>query len=114
MRYRVPLIPRWSVSSLLVLALVLTSAIALTDALLPGVTLIGLLIAGPCCALFTGRWLATAVAGVWAVALAALVGVPDGIWATTTYAAYVVGVAIATVTATLAAAIIERGQILNS
>jgi hypothetical protein len=114
MQFSMTLIPRWSVSSLLVLALVLTSAIAVTDALLPGVILIGLLIAGPCCALFTGRWLATAVAGAWAVALAAVVGIPDGIWATATYAAYVVGVAIATVTASFAAAIIERRQMLST
>lgn len=105
------LIPRLSVKRLLLLAIALPSIVAGFDVFLPGPILIGLLIIGPCCALFTGRWQATALAGLWAVSLAALVGVPDGIWATAAYANFLAGVAVAGVTATAAAAIIERRHV---
>jgi hypothetical protein len=105
------LIPRWSVRRLLLLAIALPSIVAALDVFLPGPILIGLLIIGPCAALFTGRWQATAVAGLWAVSLAAVVGVPDGIWATAAYANFLAGVAVAGLAATAAAAIIERRYI---
>jgi hypothetical protein len=106
------LIPTWSVKRLLLLAIGLPSLVAALDVFLPGPILIGLLIIGPCCALFTGRWQATAAAGLWAVSLAAAVGVPDGIWATAAYANFLAGVAVAAIAATAAAAIIERRHVL--
>ncbi len=39
-----------------------------------------LVLVGPYCVLFTGRWLRTAVAGAWAICLVVVLGVPDGIW----------------------------------
>ena len=42
----------------------------------------GFVLIGPICVVFTGRWLRTAVAGVWAVCLVVVLGVPDGIWGT--------------------------------
>lgn len=36
----------------------------------------------PFCAAFTGRWLRTAVVGVWAICLVVVLAVPDGIWGT--------------------------------
>jgi hypothetical protein len=36
----------------------------------------------PFCVALTGRWLRTAVAGVWAIGLVVVLGVPDGIWGT--------------------------------
>jgi hypothetical protein len=44
--------------------------------------LIGLLIAVPLCAMFTAQWVSTARAGILAVALAVVLAIPDGIWAT--------------------------------
>jgi hypothetical protein len=46
------------------------------------VILIGLLMMGPCCALFSARRVSTAQAGGIAVGLAFLLAFPDGIWAT--------------------------------
>src|ERR1022692_3137820 len=42
----------------------------------------GFVLIGPICVLFTGRWLRTAVAGVWAICLVVILGIPDGIWGT--------------------------------
>ena len=57
--------------------------ITAADALLgPRVILIGLLMVGPCCALFSARRVSTAQAGVIAVGLALLLALPDGIWGT--------------------------------
>jgi len=42
----------------------------------------GFVLIGPVCVLFTGRWLRTAVAGVWAICLVVVLGIPDGIWGT--------------------------------
>jgi hypothetical protein len=91
------------------LALAISSLIAATDAILGShVILIGLLIAGPCCALLTGRWALTAAASAWAIALAVLLGLPDGIWGTSTHAAFLAAVGIVAIISTSSAAIIER------
>jgi hypothetical protein len=39
-----------------------------------------LVLLGPVCVFFTGRWLRTALAGAWATGLVLILGVPDGIW----------------------------------
>jgi hypothetical protein len=91
------------------LALAVTSLIAARDAILGhDVILIALLIVGPCCGLLSGRWAPTATAGAWAVALAVLLGFPDGIWGTWTQFMFVGAVVIATVVSTVSAAAVER------
>ena len=36
-------------------------------------------------ALLTGRWLPTALTGLWVISLAIVLGIPDGIWASPTH-----------------------------
>jgi hypothetical protein len=73
----------------------------------PVVDLAGLLVAGPCCALLTGRWIRTAATALLAVVLAVVVSVvadgtePERI-------AFVVAVGIAAATITVAAVWIQR------
>ena len=99
----------WSIKRVWYLALAVSSLIAATDAVLgPHVILIGLLIAGPCCALLTGRWAMTAAAGAWAVALAVLLGFPDQIWGTSTHLVSLAAVVIVALISTSSAAIVER------
>jgi hypothetical protein len=68
--------------------------------------LIGLLIIGPCSVLLTGRWVRTGLTGLLAIGLAVALGIPDGIWGTGTHLAFLAAVAVVTLTATLAAAVI--------
>ena len=71
------------------LSLLLCCMIAACDAASgPHLILIGLLITGPCCALLTGRWVPTAVASCFALALGVVLGVPDQIFATVTQYAF--------------------------
>ena len=103
------LVAGWSAQHVWYLAFAITTVVAGIDAGLGHhVILIGLLIAGPCCALLTGRWARTASAGIWAVVLASLLGLPDGIWGSWTHIAFLGSVAVVAATATLAAAAIER------
>jgi len=71
------------------------------------VILIGLLIAGPCCALLSARWIRSAQAGVIAVGLAIALAIPDGIWGTSAQFAFVGAVLMVALVCTWAAAIIE-------
>jgi Ca2+/Na+ antiporter len=103
------LLDGWSIKRVWYLALALSSLIAATDAILgPHVILIGLLIAGPCCALLTGRWALTAAASAWAIALGVLLGFPDQIWGTTTHFTFLATVVIVAVISTSSAAVVER------
>ena len=103
------LLAGWSVTRVWYLALAISSFIAAADAILgQRVILIGLLIAGPCCGLFTGRRAQTAITGVWAIALAMILGLPDGIWGTSTHVALLGAVIIAAIATTASAAIIEN------
>jgi len=72
------------------------------------VVLIGLLIIGPCCALLTGRWVPTALTGLWVIGLAVILGVPDGIWGTTTHLAFLGAVIVVALATTVAAAVIRN------
>lgn len=84
--------------------LVITAA----DALLgPRVILIGLLMVGPCCALFSARRVLTAQAGVIAVGLALLLALPDGIWGTVTQFVLAGAILLVALACTWAAGIIE-------
>jgi hypothetical protein len=96
---------RWVPGRLEILGLTFCSIVAIADALSgEGIVLIGLLAIGPACSMFTGRWLWTAITGVWAVGLAVPLGVADGIWTTNTHFAHLGVVVAATVFSTLAAA----------
>ena len=85
----------WSIRRVWYLALAISSLVAATDAILGRhVILIGLLIAGPCCGLLTGRWARTATVGAWAIVLAVVLGVPDEIWGTSTHLVFLGAVGI--------------------
>jgi hypothetical protein len=106
---RASLLENWSVNRLWALAVLISSAIAASDALLGRrLVLIGLLVVGPCCALLAGRWVVSASTGAWALVLAVVLGIPDGIWATMTQAAFLVVILLVSLTAAIAAALIER------
>ncbi len=105
---RKSLVPGWPVRKLWFLGLEISVAIAIIDAVLGHrVILIGLLIAGPCCAVLTGRWIPAALTGFWVIGLAVLLGLPDGIWGTRTHLAFLAPVITVAIVSTLAAALIE-------
>jgi cation:H+ antiporter len=102
------LVPGWSVGRLWILGLALCLIVTVTDAGLgPRVVLIGLLVIGPCCVLLTGRWVPTGLTGLWAIGLATVVALPDGIWGTSTFAGFLAAVAVVACVSTAAAALIE-------
>jgi cation:H+ antiporter len=70
--------------------------------------LMGLLVVGPCCGLLTRRGSRAALATGWAVLLVVILGVPDGIWATSRQAVFVLAVLIVGVVATVGATILSR------
>ncbi len=81
--------------------------IALTDAALgPRFILIGLLIAGPCCALFTSQRARAAQVGAVAVLLALVLALPDGIWDTPAQLTLTAAVLMVAIACTWAAGII--------
>jgi cation:H+ antiporter len=102
------LVPGWPVRKLFLLGLELSVGVAAVDALLGRrVILIGLLIAGPCCVLLTGRWVPAGLTGLWVTGLALVLGIPDGIWGTGTHLVFLAAVACVALVSTLAAAIIQ-------
>ncbi|HUZ55528.1 MAG TPA: hypothetical protein VMU94_23735 [Streptosporangiaceae bacterium] len=105
------LLPGWSVRRLLILGLSLSGLVAVVDAALGRrVVLIGLLIVGPCCALLTGRWILTCLTGLWVIALAVVLGVPDGIFGTPTHLAFLGGVAVVALASTIAAVAVRNAR----
>jgi cation:H+ antiporter len=103
------LLPGWSVGRLWGLSLILCAVVAACDAASgPHLILIGVLIAGPCCALLTARWALTAGASCFALALGVVLGVPDQIFATVTQYAFLAAVAAVGTTATVGAAVLQR------
>lgn len=101
--------PGWSVRRLWTFGLASSSLVAVADAVSGSrVILIGFLIIGPCCALLTGRWVPTALAAGWAVGLAVVLGVPDGIWASEVHLAFLAAVAGVALATTAAAVITDR------
>ncbi len=107
---RQSLLPGWSINRVWWLAFILSSVVAMTDAMLTHVILIPLLALGPFCCLLTGRWIRTATVGVWTVVLATLLGLPDEIWDTHVELAYLGFVTAAALLSTSAAAAIEKGR----
>ncbi len=103
------LLPGWSIGRLWRLSLILSAVIAACDAASgPHLILIGVLIAGPCCALLTARWALTAAASIIALALGGLLGLPDRIFATATQYALLAAVAAVGAAATVGAAVLRR------
>jgi len=101
------LLPGWPARRLWILGLTVPLIVAAADAALGArVILIGLLIAGPCCALLTGRWVPTGLTGLWVTGLAVMLGIPDGIWGTGTQVVFLAAVAGAAAACTVAAALI--------
>jgi cation:H+ antiporter len=108
------LVAGWPVSRLWVLGLGITVIVAAIDAALGNrVILIGLLIAGPCCVLLTGRWVPTALTGLWVTGLAVALGLPDGIWGTVIFFTWLAAVAVVALISTVAAAVIEIHGLLR-
>ena len=107
---RESLLPGWSAGRLWALSLLLPILVAGVDAALGYLVLIGLLIVGPCTALLTGRWVLTALTGLWAIGLAVVLGLPDGIWASTTHLAFIAAVASVALATTAAAALISNAR----
>jgi cation:H+ antiporter len=106
---RESVLPGWDTGRLWKLTLITCSAIAACDtATGPHLILIGFLAAGPCCALLTARWALTATASCYALALGAILGVPDHIFATTAQYALLAAVAAAGTAATVGAAYLQR------
>ena len=105
---RTSLLPGWPARRLWFLGLGMSAGVAVLDAVLGHrVILIGLLIAGPCCALLTARWVLTGLTGLWVTGLAVVLGLPDGIWGTGTHLVFLAVVAGVALVSTFAAAFIE-------
>ena len=105
------LLPGWSTGRMWLASLGLCLLIAACDAASgPHLILIGLLICGPCCALFTARWRPTAATGLLAVALGVILGIPDQIFATFIQYAFLAAVAVVAATATAGAAVLQHHQ----
>jgi hypothetical protein len=106
---RESLLRGWPVHRLWALGVALSAVVAIADALLGSrVNLIGLIVVGPCCVLLTGRWVPTAITAMWAVGLAVLLGLPDGIWGTGIHLTFLAAVVTVALANTAAAAITER------
>jgi cation:H+ antiporter len=104
-------LPGWDTGRLWKLALLACSAVAACDAATgPHLVLIGVLVTGPCCALLTARWALTAAATGYALALGAVLGVPDHIFATALQYTLLAAVAAAGTAATAGAAVLQRRQ----
>jgi hypothetical protein len=103
-----PIRRRWASKAIWRLSVVLMLLVATADTVLGSrVTLIGLLMVGPCCALFSARRVVTAQAGGIAVGLALLLALPDGIWGTTSQFAFTGAVLMVAIACTWGAGIIE-------
>jgi LPS sulfotransferase NodH len=77
-------------------AALLAVAFGLADAVTgQGAILIGFLVGAPALACASGRWTSTAAAAGLSLLLAALLGVPDGLWGTAHHAVYLGGIATA-------------------
>jgi cation:H+ antiporter len=106
---RKSVLPGWDTGRLWKLTLLTCAAVAACDAATgPHLVLIGVLAIGPCCALLTARWALTAAAACLTLALGAVLGVPDHIFATTAQYALLAALAAAGVTATAGAAVLQR------
>ncbi len=103
---RQSLVSGWPARKLWFLGLAISVVVAGIDAVLGHrVILIGLLVAGPCCVVLTGRWVLTGLTGLWVIGLGVVLGFP--IWGTGTQLVFLSAVAAVALVSTLAAAVIE-------
>jgi len=103
------LIPGWSPNRVALAGVALSILGAAVDASTGhGIVLMPLVALGPYCALLSGRWRLTGIAGLWAILLGVVLAVPDGIWDTRKQADYVGAIAVIAVVATAIAAVVER------
>ena len=93
---------------MLALAFALPILVALADAIDRRIVLISYLVVGPCIAVLTRRWRLTAAVGTWAVALATVMGVPDGVWGTRAQLVPLATVILGSLATTVAAAALDR------
>jgi cation:H+ antiporter len=106
---RASLLPGWTARRLWTASMIAVAAVAAIDAATGHrIVLIGLLAVGPCIALLTGRWRPTAITGAWACLLAVLLGLPDGIWATSIHLAFLAATVVVAAVAAVGAAMIDR------
>jgi cation:H+ antiporter len=106
---RAGLLPGWNETRAWHVSLAVCAGIAAVDAATGHrLILIGLLAAGPCCALLGGRWRRTAASGAIALGLGVLLGVPDGVFATFIHYTFLAAIALVACFATACAAVIER------
>jgi len=104
----------WPVRKLWILGLEISFIVAAADAALGNrVILIGLLITGPCCVVLTGRWVPTALTGLWVIGLAVVLGLPDGIWGSAIFFLWLSTVAAVALASTLAAVFIQTARPLH-
>ncbi len=102
------LLAGWPVRRLWVLGLEISVIVAAIDAMLGNrVVLMGLLIIAPCCVVLTGRWVPTALTGLWVTGLAVGLGLPDGIWGTANFFTWLGAVVVVALASTVAAAFIQ-------
>lgn len=102
-------VPAWKVRGAWRASVALCLAVAAVDAATGHrLILMALLALGPCCALLTGRWRRTAATGVLALGLGVVLGVPDQVFATCIQYVSLAAIAVATLSATAGAAVIER------
>ena len=102
------LLAAWPVNRLWVIGLAASFIVAAIDAALGNrAVLIGLLIVGPCCVVLTGRWVPTALTGLWVTGLAVALGLPDGIWGTAIFFIWLGAVAMVALASTAAAVLIQ-------
>jgi hypothetical protein len=101
-------VPGWSVSRVWRLSLAVCAGVLLVGLLAaPWVDLAGLLVAGPCCALLTGRWVRTAATALLAVAFAVVLGFVGGA-GEAEQIAFVAAVGLVGLANTAAAALIQQ------
>ena len=107
---RESLLAGWPAGRVWAVSLLLPVLVAGVEAAFGQLVLIGLLIVGPCSALLTGRWVPTALTGLWAIGLAVVLGLRDGIWGSATHVAFIAAVALVALVTTAAAALISNAR----
>ncbi len=108
---RASLLPGWTARRVWAISMIAVAMVAAVDAATGHrVVLIGLLIVGPCIALLSGWWLPATATGVCACGLAVVLGLPDGIWATSTHLAFIAATTTVAAVAAAGAAVIDYAR----
>ena len=108
---RASLLPGWTARRVWAVSTIAVAVVAAADAATGHrMVLIGLLIVGPCVALLSGWWLPATATGACACGLAVVLGLPDGIWATSTHLAFIAATTTVAVAAAGGAAVIDYAR----